>query len=102
MPGRQALQRPGRLHDGDLHVEHVSKPDLHGRNQERLGNRRRLWRPDVSDVSRRLELQLEHRLLDQRLLPELVLRSERLHGTGPHVRLGYRHMRQPANVSQLQ
>jgi hypothetical protein len=39
-------------------------------------------------VFSRLELQLGDGLLHQRLLPEFLLRSERLHDSRPHVRRG--------------
>ena len=99
---RQRGPHRGRLHDGKLPVERVRRRHVHGFDQERLGDRRGLRGRDVPEVPRRFELQLRHRLHDERLLPGLVLRTEELRNARPLLRLGDGHLRKPAVVRQLQ
>ena len=75
---------------------------MYGLDQERLGDRRRLRRGDMPEVSSRLELQFRNGLRDERLLPELLLRAEELCDAGPLVWLGDGHLRKPAVLWDLQ
>lgn len=90
---RQTLQLRRRLHDGKLPVEHVRRRHVFGRDQERIGDRGRLRRRDVPEVSGGFELQFQHGLHDQRLLPELLLRTEELHDAGALLRIRDGHVR---------